>query len=190
MSDESIIPKEAVATPEQIARLLDITADRREEVRKEQERLARLYRSRARLSPEKRRIARGMQLERHYRKTNNFDGLAEALAMQGRYKAAAEVASSEELKRRFAEKAEAVEREDANCRCDDFRETPRGFIPNQYVESYGYSQKHGREMPFIRCTACGELNARPLPDHLAHQQRARRASEKGIETRAEDFFKK
>lgn len=177
----SPVPKEAVATPADVDNVLALTDEKVAELQKERD-LA-IYQSRARLSPEERKRGRGVELERHYRITGNKVGLAEALALQGRYAEAAEIIPT------YLEKHKAVEREDADCSCDSFREEGDYLLPNQFVESYGYSKKHGKDMPFVRCNACGELNAMPMPAHLLSQQ-ALRHDRNAPDTERLKFFKK
>jgi len=167
----SPIPREAVATPEDVQKFLELTEEQKEEIRREQ--ALRLYRSRALLTDNERRIGRGIELEKHHRITGNKDGLAEALALQGRYGEAAEVAVSDQLKAEYQEKFRAVEREDCDCSCDSFKQEGEFNLPVQYIEMYGHSVKHGGEVPFIRCTTCKELNAMPAPQHLIDQRTVR-----------------
>lgn len=184
----SPVPREEVATPEDVRRLLNKTPEEAEELQKAQ--ALQLYRSRARLSPEERTIGRGIELERHYRIVNKPDGLAEALAMQGKYAEAAAVAVSPAYKKDFQEMATAVDSADTDCTCDSHKETKDYLIPNQYVERYSYSQKHRRMMPFVRCTVCKTLNARPMPEHLVKQRAIRHSSLHEDSEERINFFKK
>lgn len=188
-ASKSVVPREEVATPEDVAKVLELTPEKIEELRKEQ--ALRLYRSRARLSPQERRMGRGIELEQHYREVGKPDGLAEALAMQGKYQEAAEVAVNEVLKKELAEKAAAVDASDDDCKCDNFTDTGKYSIPNQYIESYGYSAKHDKDMPFIRCTVCGNLNAKPSPAYLEEQRAVRNSPDMAPDDeRKLDFFKR
>lgn len=166
-ASESPIPREAVATPGDVEKVLTLTPEEIEELQKEQQ--LKLYRSRAILSPQERRIGRGIELEQHYIQVGKPDGIAEALALQGKYKEAAETAITPERKAEYNEIAAAVDADDADCACDNFTETKEHLLYNQYIEFTGYSKKHGRDMPFIRCRICGKLNAKPTPDFLAKQ---------------------
>jgi hypothetical protein len=161
---------EQIATPADIAALIGKTS---EADIAEQDALLKVYRSRATLSPEKRKVARGIELERLYYKQKKWNALAEALGMQGRFAEAAEIATDEAIKAAMAIKAEAIEKADIDCACPTFTETNGYLIPNQHVIANGYSVKHGQVMPFIRCTICGDVNARPLPQHLADQHAVR-----------------
>jgi hypothetical protein len=183
----SVVPRESVATPEDVARLLELTPEKIEELKREQ--LLALSRSRARLSDNERRVARGIELEQHYKLTGNRQGLAEALMLQGRYAEAAEVASTTEQKQAYLKKADAVTKEDAHCGCDRFVETGEHNLPQQYIESYGHSLKHGGEVPFIRCQTCGDLNAMPAPEHLL-TQRALRNNPSASDRERASFFKR
>jgi hypothetical protein len=181
----SVIPRSAVATPDQVKAMLTLTDEAAAELQKQQK--LELYRSRAILSPEERQFARGIELEEHYKKTGDKDGLAEALSFQGKYAEAAEIAVREDLKAEYAEKAAAVASEDVNCKCDDFRTDGEFNLPNQHVEFVGHSEKHNASMPFIRCQVCGELNARAMPQHLAEQKELRNSD--ATETERKEFFK-
>lgn len=181
----SVVPRSSVATPEDVTKALTLTPEQIEELRREQ--LLKLYRSRARLSDNERRIARGVELEDHYLKTGNKDGLAEALMLQGRYGEAADVAESDSYKQELYEKADAIQKNDQHCGCDRYKETGGYNLPQQYVEFYGHSHKHGREVPFIRCTNCGDLNAMSAPNHLLKQRQLRNSDASDQERLA--FFK-
>lgn len=157
---ENYIPAKAIIHPEAIASLLSVTPDKLAEIRKEQEHLAQLKNSRARLNPEEMMRARGAELERHHLKTGDMDNLAEALAMQGRYAEAAIVANRQDLKDHFTEMSEAVECSDEMCDCDPFRREGNLNIPNHSDEHRGWSEKHGKTVHFIRCFQCKRLNAR------------------------------
>jgi hypothetical protein len=183
---ESVVPRKAVATPAQVLKALELTPEEMADIRKEQDLM--LYRSRALLTPAERRRGLGIELEQHHLKTGNKDGLAEALALQGKYKEAATTAVNKLLRREYAEKARAVTKPDSDCPCDSFQEIGEYNLPTQYIEFYGHSDKHGVDMPFIRCTLCGELNAMPAPQHLL-EQRDLRNSDTDERTR-QNFFKK
>lgn len=186
---ENPIKRSDVATPSDVRRVLALSKEEKAEIKKEQDKLLKLHRSRARLSPEERKLARGIELERHFRQTKNKNGLAEALAMQGKYEEAAKVAQTADLKKSLREKRDAVNSADADCQCDTYYQTGGGvMLPNQHVESYGYSEKHKKVMPFIRCKCCRKLNARPMLSHLAEQRKMRRKSERGEEVRADALF--
>jgi hypothetical protein len=139
----------------------------------EQDALLKLYRSRAHLSQEKRKVARGIELERLYRKQGKMNALAEALGMQGRYTEAASVATDPAIQAAMIIKAEAIAKPDIDCACSTYTEVDGYLIPNQHVIANGYSPLHEKVMPFIRCTLCGDVNARALPTHLADQHAIR-----------------
>jgi hypothetical protein len=115
--------------------------------------------------------------------------LAEALALQGRYKEAAKSAACPAIKAECKAKAKAVELPDEDCKCDPFREENGYLIPNQHIESYGYSEKHQKQMPFIRCLVCNKLNAMQPPKHLVEQREMRHSQEASDSERLK-FFKK
>lgn len=182
----SVVPREAVATPEDVSKILHLTQEGIEELQREQK-LA-LSRSRALLSDNDRRVARGIELERHYLITGDKNGLAEALKLQGRYWEAARAAKDPAIKAELTEMAMAVDKPDENCSCDDFKESDEYNLPQQYIEIRGYSEKHKSEITFIRCQECGDLNARPAPNHLLKQREVRNSNLSDKEKLT--FFKK
>lgn len=183
---ESPVPRSSVATSEQVLKALELTPEQISDIEREQALM--LYRSRAMLTPNERRVGLGVQLEQHHLLTGNKDGLAEALSLQGRYLEAARTAQSTDLRKEYGERAAAVAKKDDDCSCDSFQEIGEHNLPTQYIELYGHSEKHNREMPFVRCTLCGELNAMPAPQHLA-EQRDLRNSEASDSDRLK-YFKK
>ena len=101
------------------------------------------------------------------------DRVAEALAMQGKYHDAALEAASPEAKKRYAEIHAAVWRDDEeSCECPETTADPRGAkgqtiqLPTTYAEEIVYSEKHGREMPLVRCSLCGDANVTRPGAHL------------------------
>jgi hypothetical protein len=185
-ASESVIPRSAVATPDQVAELLALTPERIEELQKEQ--ALKLYRSRAILTANERRIGRGIELEKHYLITGNRNGLAEALMLQGKYDAAADAAEDPEIKASYLEMHDAVHRDDKLCGCDLYRQENGCELPNHYVAKRGHSFKHRAEIAFVRCTQCGELNALTTPQHLAEQQALRNSPTASDKERL-SFFK-
>jgi hypothetical protein len=184
------VPREAVATPEQVRVLLDVTPEKETELRREQAKALKLFRSRARLSRAERKKGRGIELERHHQQTGNRDALAEALAMQGRFAEAEHIAINPELKAVFGEKRAAIEAPDADCECPTYSEENGLFIPNQFIESEVISDKHGGLTPAVRCRVCVKLNVRQMFPDLAAQRAARSRSVKGRdEVKATEFFK-
>ncbi len=137
-----------------------------EKVNGEQSRLRSLFNSRAKLNKREYQKARGAELEAHHRITGNQDALAEALAMQGKFQEAGKTAIRPDLKQEFIEKHVAVIQSDNDCKCDNFSFNGNTKTANQFVESYGWSEKHQAIMPFIRCLICGNLNAKELPAYL------------------------
>jgi len=188
---EPVVSRAAVATPEDVRRNLRLSTEKKAEIKAEQDELLELSRSRAILSDEERTQARGIELERHYLKTHDKNGRAEALGMLGNYEKAALVATDAELRKVMRERRDAVKKSDKDCDCDTYYEAEDGtLLPNQHVEFYGYSEKHKQAVPFIRCRECGDLNARLMTPQLAEQQKMRRQSEKGTEVKSSAFFKK
>lgn len=171
--------------PTNIAKLLELTPEKQAKMDAEQAEWGKLANSRARLNKREQGMARGVELEHHHRQTGNRDGYAEALAMQGRFQEAANVAKRKDLKQTFIEKHVAVMQADDDCQCDNFRNENGLKVPNQSVECYAFSEKHKSVMPFIRCHICGNLNAKPLPEYLQKQKEAENQGIKG-----EDFFKR
>lgn len=158
-----MIELDTITTAEGVAKLLELTPEKLDQIRIEQEALKT---GRARLNNDEKALQRARALELHYRTTGNADGLAEALGMQGRYAEAVELAERPDLKEHFAELALAVETDDAMCACDPYRTVNGVRIPNQTDEFRGWTPKHNKVVPFIRCHGCGRLNARAPLRHL------------------------
>lgn len=178
------VPREAVATPEDVRATLALTDAQREELQKEQ---LKIYRSRARLTPEEQIIGRAIELERHHRITGNQDALAEAISAQGRFREAANIAIREDLKKVLLEKADAVEQPDIDCPCPTYTKHDDLHLPSQYVESNVI--RDGKFTPAIRCKVCKTLNIMPILPHLAKLQAVRAQSVAGKETRADEYFR-
>ncbi len=176
---ESLVPKSALASKEEISKKLALTEKKQEQIEQEQKKLLKLSKSRARLNKREVVRARGVELERHHKNTNNHDGLAEALAMQGRFREASEIAVREDLRAEYQRFAKASEIDDTPCDCDKI--TDDG-TPTEFIEKEAYSEKHGAVMAFIGCSICGELNARPKSDNIILLQNAR---SKAVETKQE-----
>jgi hypothetical protein len=179
-NNQSIVPEFAVASPEAVQRRLEMTPDKLLESKREQEKLLKEFKSlygAKNLSPEEAFRARAIEIERS---AGGIDGIksdevAEALALCGKFAEAARAAESDDLRRVYAERDLAVQRDDTDCPCDTSYVSKRGFLlPNQHVELRNWSLKHNREMDFIRCRACGELNAREILPHLAEQRQMRK----------------
>lgn len=118
--------------------------------------------------------------------------LAEALAVCGNYEEALLVLPKHrvDLRREFEKVYRAIERPDDE-RCGE--ECKRAFeadptkLTAESVERYVFSVKHGRLLPMVRCTSCGDLNVRVADGDLAKQIQARsRATELTKGKRAED----
>jgi hypothetical protein len=184
------VPRESVATPEQARLALDLSEEKTKELRRDQDKALALFRSRARLSDLERRVGRGIELERHHTKTGNREALADALAMQGRFAEAVKASRDKDKKKVFREKIKAIDKADDDCPCPTYREENGLHLPNQHVESFVVSQKHGQVMPAIRCRVCGKLNVRANLPHLAEQRAARATSlaNENRQIKAVDFF--
>lgn len=179
-----------IATPAQVQQALTLSDEEIAELRKQQDKALKTFRSKARLTPEERQMGYAIEMERHHRRTGNKDALAEALGMQGRFREAAETATSDVLRNVLLEKARAVEKPDVNCACPDYEEEGNLKIPTQYIEANVI--RDGVLTPAIRCRKCGDLNIRPIPIHLAEQRMARTTSvgNEGKQVSAEEFFRK
>lgn len=93
--------------------------------------------------------------------------LAEAYASIGRFDLAAEIEPRAETRNEYIEILDAINRDDVEwaCQCAPGRD---------YIHREAFSLKHQRVMPVRKCSGCGEMNAAPLPQHIA-EQRAHRA---------------
>lgn len=100
--------------------------------------------------------------------------MAEALAMEGNFPAAAELHPDPEHTARFEAIAAAIERDDnERCNCpiqtatDPVTGQPITIYPD-VIEEMVLSPKHGNKLvPVVRCTACGDLNVKETaPQHL------------------------
>jgi hypothetical protein len=108
--------------------------------------------------------------------------LAEALAMEGRFSEAAEIHPSAAHADRFQQIAEAIERDDADSPCDcEVKQATNPAtgqpvaLANEIISEMVFSPKHGKLMPLVVCTACGDMNVKPAPQHLLDRiQRVRR----------------
>lgn len=164
--------------PFKYPQVLRLTQEQKEYIEIEQARYRRLNKSRAMLSPAERLKARGVELEDHHKQTGNRDGLAEALAMQGRYKDAAKVALRPDLAAQYAEYASASENEP--CKCDKF--DAQG-MPTEFVEVDNPNK------PLIRCTQCRKLVMKSPGEALTKMQEASKSAQKGKEKPFKEVFK-
>lgn len=174
-----------IATAEDVKNILALTDDQIEELQKQQ---LKIFRSRARLTPEEIKIGRAVELERHHRISGNKDALAEALAQQGRFREAAHTAVREDLKKVLTEKAAAAESPDDDCNCPTFMEEDGLRIPNQYIQSYEI--RDGKSVTGIRCKICNTLNIRPILPHLAELKAVRDAATDTKQVRADTYFRR
>ena len=106
--------------------------------------------------------------------------LAEGLALQGRYLEASAVEPTDALTLRYVGINAAIWGDDvAECDCPKTVSDPRGpngttiDIPTRHIEEVIYSEKHGREMPIVRCVLCGEINVAQLPGELSEVEEQR-----------------
>lgn len=177
-----------VAAPADIVNALDLTDEQRQALRDSQAKALQKFRSKAKLTPAEQTLGLGIQLEQHHRLTGNQNALAEALAMQGRFREAVNTATDPALKARLLEKAEAIESPDDDCECPTYTQMDDLQIPNQFVEARVLTRRG--LLPAIRCQVCRRLNVRPELPHLAEQHAARQQSVAGKEVKATDFFRK
>lgn len=93
--------------------------------------------------------------------------LAEALAMQGKYREAAEVHPWKTVGNQYAEVADAIERDDDDeCDCPPTkkRKLKSGQeveAPQRFIKRRVFSPTHGKLVELEACAGCGFLNARP-----------------------------
>lgn len=144
-------PAAKIATADEVKEMLELTP---EKIEAYQEQHLKTYRSRAMLSREERKLGRAIELERHFRQTGKADGLAEALAAQGRFTEAVEASQSKELRAEFAAKADAMTAEP--CECDTVGTD--GDV-NRYAESETFDER-GNTILLIRCRQCRRLYRR------------------------------
>jgi hypothetical protein len=108
--------------------------------------------------------------------TNAKAQLADALAAQGHFSDAAEIHPGPEHAAHYRALAEAIERpdDDPGCNCQTesrLDETQNRQVPllNEIVSEFVFSPKHGKLMPVVKCTKCGDLNVKPAPERLARR---------------------
>lgn len=151
---------------------------RKEEDERRQE-LRRQSFSRARLSPASRMIARGVQFERLARGvldrgTASEEAmilasrqLAHGLHLQGKHLEASVVSPDEVTQKHYRAIHDAVERDDALCRCarkevdDPVSGKKLKISPRRHLRDV-YSSKHGDVVALMGCECGCPLNARPL----------------------------
>ena len=185
MGKKDIISASDVATADDVRRLLALDEERIAELQKDQEKRLKVFRSRARLTEKERTIGYAIEMERHHRLTGNKDALANALAAQGRFSEAAATARRDDLKQTLTVRLNAIEKDDADCKCPRYYKDGDHQLPNQYIVDYVVSEKHGGKlMPLIRCRECGELNVRAILPHL-EDLRAVQNSDKDVK----DYFR-
>lgn len=143
-----------IISPEDVEKLLIKDEEKIKELQQEQ--YKQLLNSMARLSYEEHKYAYALQLEEHYRQTGNMEGLAESLAMQGRYHEAYELAEDETRKQEYLEKAKALE-QSSRCDCPQTRREGKNDIPTRYVEYKHYDPERKVTINFMRCIICNNL---------------------------------
>lgn len=101
------------------------------------------------------------------------DIYAEALASTGCFSDAAKVVCCEDKKAFYESIIEAIDKDDAaRCECNADKTGDR-YINPRYVEAEVWSNKHGKQMPVIRCNKCGHRNVQPLPKAIADERAIR-----------------
>lgn len=106
--------------------------------------------------------------------------LGESLAVLGQFELAARVHPNPREQARYLRLKRAVERDDderCGIECErKFQASPH-IITRERVEADVFSINHGRFMPAISCTSCGELNVRAPDAPLARARAARRRAQ-------------
>jgi hypothetical protein len=143
-----------IATPEDVDKLLTVDENKLKKIREDQ--LKMLLSSRSRISPEERIRAYAVVLEEHYRNSGNKEGLAESLALQGRYHEAVELTDDDLRKKEYKEKAEALTNS-TKCSCPDTIKSGSDILPSRYTEYALLVEGKGEVIKFIRCTICNKL---------------------------------
>lgn len=133
--------------------------------------------TRAHLTEAEALVSRGALLEQTARGnlaagTDATPQLAEALAMQGRYREAAEHHPDAKMKQHYQQIDAAIELDDdARCNCPDTETEDLTITPRYNVQTI-FSAKHGGTVALVKCVKCGHLNARPARSRLLNQQAA------------------
>jgi hypothetical protein len=98
--------------------------------------------------------------------------LAEALAMQGKFRDAAAVSPQKTMAKHYESIAEAIERDDdEECGCPELKKRTlksgqEVVVPRRHIAQRVFSAKHGRLVELEACE-CGSLQARPARGVLA-----------------------
>lgn len=163
------------------------TKEQKEAEKKRQDELRKKFNSRIRLSPAEQERVRALILEPDLRKqlketvdkrtsqgrkdkTHLRARLADNLAKQGRFEEAADIHPDNTEAQFYAEVWKAVWRKtEILCQCSPEKVRLQGkllTIPNFQVLKEIYSVKEGRNVPLLKCTCCGFLNARDLTPEL------------------------
>jgi hypothetical protein len=165
------------------------------EAERERQKLLAASFTRARSSPAERMLERGVQMEsiaranvelmEAERRTGKRKGvatkamideqramLAEGLALQGRFKEAAEVHPSKRKAKEFLDTHDAITRPDSMCKCprdeaaDPLTGSELSVSPRRQLKEI-YSEKQRGIVALMWCDKCKTLNARPLTGQAA-----------------------
>jgi hypothetical protein len=99
--------------------------------------------------------------------------LAEALAMTGRYREAADTHPQKAMAKHYEAIAEAIERDDdEECDCPPMKKRKMKDgreieVPRRHIAQRVFSPVHGRLVELESCTTCAHMNARPARGVLA-----------------------
>jgi len=142
----------------------------------ERQALALAIHSRAKMTEAERLVGRGKLLEETARGNNAKDQLADALAMQGRFKEAAETHTDKHRRKYFREIVKALEMsDDAKCNCKDekakFGKDEIALTP-RFERDRIFSPIHNEVVSLVECSKCGHKNARPLRSRLLKAKQA------------------
>jgi hypothetical protein len=155
----------------------------------ERQALAMASHSRAKMSEAERLVGRGQLLEQTARanlllsKGRNKAAralaqqqLADALAMQGRFKEAATLHTDRHRRKHFRNLVKALEMPDGEkCKCGDRKAEMNGqeiAVTPRYEMEKIFSPIHNDIVSVVRCSRCGHRNARPLRSRLLQSQAA------------------
>lgn len=151
--------------------------------------------TRAHLTEAERLIGRGVLLEQTARlnieaaKNQNHEArvlaenqLADALAMQGRFREASTTHHEKHRRKHFRDIGRAIELNDmAKCTCSDRKTRLNDIdisITPRFEEGKVFSVVHNSLVSLVRCSKCRHLNARPLRSRLLSHNAALNQAEK------------
>lgn len=161
----------------------------------ERQKLALAAHSRAHQTEAERLIGRGALLEQtarlnletargkdHDARVLSENQLADALAMQGRFREAATTHHDKHRRKHFRDIGRAIEMNDAaKCACSDRHAEMNGVqldITPRFEETRVFSAVHNELVSVVKCSKCNHRNARPLRSRLLKHVAALNKSEK------------